>query len=196
MKPTRMIVGAAFVVAALGWSPASAESFTPAPGPGSLILDSATQNGYPATWRIDDLGSINAIRTSLRVHRLDYDPNKTPTFTVTLAGRDYKVVLNILSKNFKPPLTARLEHWVNGTFWEQHVFSSSLKLDEKMDVAIDWTVDGNVTVQAGSETKTYYLGAPVASLELSASVGEIEFIPFTIGHVRKPAQPIGPYILR
>lgn len=193
MHRTLVIVCAAFAAAALGWNPASAEPFTPAPGPGTLILDSSRQNGNAATWKIDDLGSINAVRTSVRVHRLDYDPFKTPSFAVTLSGDDYKVVFNIFSKNFKPPLSLQLEHWVDGKFWQQRPFSTALKLDENLDVAIDWAADGNVTVQAGGETQTFYLGAPATSLEFSASVGEIQFAPFKVGRVRTPIKPLGPY---
>ena len=178
-----------------GWNPASADSFRPAPGPSTLILDSNTQSGNAATWKIGDLGSVNAVRASVRVHRLDYDPFKTPSFTITLSGDAYKVVFNILSTNFRPPLAMRLEHWVDGKFWQQQSFSAALKLDETLDVAIDWTADGNVTVQAGTETKTMYLGAPVSSVEFSASVGEIDFAPFKVGHVNTPVEPLGPYHL-
>lgn len=177
------------------WNPAWAESFTPALVPGTLILDSSGQNGNINTWKIDDVGSINAVRTSVRVHRLDYDPFKTPSFTVTLSGGDYKVVFNILSKDFKPPLSMRLEHWVDGAFYDQRTFSAILNRDESLDVAIDWTEDGKVTVQAGGETKTIYLGAPVTFVEFSASVGEIDFAPFKVGHVSAPARPLGPYSL-
>jgi hypothetical protein len=195
MHRTSMIVFAAFAAAALGWNPASAETFAPAPGPATLTLDSSGQNGNVHTWKIDDLGAINAVRATVRVHRLDYDPFKAPSFAVTLSGDDYKVVFDILSKNFRPPLSLQLEHWVDGKFWQQQSFSAALKLDENLDVAIDWTADGNVTVRAGTETKTMYLGAPVSSVEFSASVGEVDFAPFKVGRVRGPAEPLGPYRL-
>ena len=178
-----------------GWNPASADSFRPAPGPSTLILDSNTQSGNAATWKIGDLGSVNAVRASVRVHRLDYDPFKTPSFTITLSGDAYKVVFNILSTNFRPPLAMRLEHWVDGKFWQQQSFSAALKLDENLDVAIDWTANGNVTVQAGNETRTIYLGAPVTSVEFSASVGEVDFAPFKVGRVTGPLQSPGQYSL-
>jgi hypothetical protein len=194
MKHVTAIVCAALATA-FGWNPVSAESFILAPGPGTLILDSNGQNDNASTWRIDDLGSINAIRTTIRVHRLDYDPFKTPTFTVTLSGGDYKVVFNILTTNFRPPLSVRLEHWVEGTFWQQRPFAAPLKLDESRDLAIDWTTDGNVTVKCGGETQTLYLGASVSSVAFAASVGEIEFAPFQVGRVSAPARPLGPYSL-
>ena len=178
-----------------GWTPAAAQTFTPAPGPGTLILDSAKQNGNAATWKIDSLGSVNAIRTNLWVHRLDYDPFKTPSFTIAFSGDDYKVVFNVFSKNFKPPLSVQLEYWVDGKFIKVLPFSATLNRDQNLDVAIDWTADGNVTVQAGGETKTIYLGAPVSSVEFSASVGEIDFAPFKVGHLRGPIEPLGPYHL-
>ena len=94
-----------------------------------------------------------------------------------------------------PPLTVRLEYWVGDTFWQQRLFAAPLKLDESRDLAIDWTTDGNVTVKCGDETQTLYLGAPVSSVAFAASVGEIEFAPFQIGHVNAPARPPGPYSL-
>jgi hypothetical protein len=80
-KWTTVIV---FVATMLGWNTASAETFTPVPVLGNTVLDFDTQSGNYSGWVINDIGSINAVRTTLKVHRLGSDPKWAPQFIITL----------------------------------------------------------------------------------------------------------------
>jgi len=182
MNRKSTIVCAAFAVAAYGLNPAYAETFTPIPALGNSVLDFDTQSGNYSGWQIADVGSINAIRTTLQVHRLGNDPRWIPTFSIILANSDRNVVFQLVSPKDDPPLFMFLKRHEGGKSADEQQFSTTVGVDEKLDVSIDWTPDGTVTVRAGEETRTINLGAPVTSLQLSGSTGEIEFNPLRIGH--------------
>ena len=101
-KWTTVIV---FVATMLGWNTASAETFTPVPVLGNTVLDFDTQSGNYSGWVINDIGSINAVRTTLKVHRLGSDPKWAPQFIIT-SGTARAVLLHY----FRHPGQSGLEN--------------------------------------------------------------------------------------
>ena len=161
-------------------SGAAAETFTPLPVLGSTQLDLDTQDGHYCGWFVDDLGPVNALRTTLQVHRRGSDPKWVPSFSITLKNGDKRVSLNIWAPLPALPMVVRVEQPGDKPD-EVGQLLGKLDMDTPVDVAIDWTADGQVTIRAGGQTATASLGAPVKSLEITGSTGEIEFNPLQIG---------------
>jgi len=168
---------------ALSAPPALSETFTPAAPLGSTVLDLDTESGNFSDWRIDRLEGINAVRTTLQVHRLGSDPRWAPGFTISLTRGKRAVYFQILGPDRKPPLMMFLAASEDGKKVDEQNFQATVGLDEKIAIAVDWTADGTVTAQVGAEKKTMSLGGPAERLEFAGSTGEAEFNPLQIGHV-------------
>jgi hypothetical protein len=160
-----------------------ADDLTAVPSLGNTVLDFDTGNGKFSAWQIHDLGAINSLHTTLQVHRLGDDPKWAPTFTITVANAGEKVIFQILSATRQPPLIMHLASYSGDKVAEDQNFTTTIGLDEKLDVSIDWTAAGIVTVRlGGGETRTLALKTPPTSLEITGSTGEVEFNPLRIGH--------------
>lgn len=175
-----------------GSAPATADPFTPAPGPTELTLSSDSASGKTAAWRFDADG-VNAIRTGITVTKLGYDPYKLPSITITISGHGHKTVLKLASANFRPPLTVRAERWVGDTFLSQAPFAKPLALKQRLDVAIDWSRNGKVTIVAGGESHTLILGGEVEEIVFAVETGEVRFDPLAIGSTWRPDTPVDHY---
>jgi hypothetical protein len=161
--------------------PAHAGTFVPVPQLADMALDQDTANGKYSVWRIARPEALNAIRTTIQVHRLGQDDRWAPGFGIFLKSGNKVVAFQIFSDTRQPPLTMHLFAGTDGTSTEDQSFAAMLGLDQKLDVAVDWTADGVVTVEAGGEKHTIALGAPVTSVEFIGSTGEAEFSPLQIG---------------
>lgn len=160
----------------------AAGAFAPAAPLGSTVLDLDVKSGNYSTWRIDDASGINAIRTTLQIHRLGADdPRWAPAFTITLKNGDALVTFQIQSEHRQPPLSLHFEANRGDEEIDDQTFTFTLGLDEKLDVAIDWTADGTVSIKAGPEKRTIALGVPIKAVSFGASTGEVEFNPLQIG---------------
>jgi hypothetical protein len=166
----------------LGGNAVSAETFTPVPVLGNTVLDFDTQSGNYSGWVIKDLDAINAVRATLQVHRVGSDPKWAPNFSITLLNGDKRVAFNIVRAASDLPLIVRVKQ-PGDKADDLGQFLGKLDLNTPLDVAIDWTADGKVTVKAGGKTVSVPLGAPVKGLEITGSTGEIEFNPLQIGQV-------------
>jgi hypothetical protein len=178
----RWILAAVLGTAALFGAHAGAGTFTAASPPGSTVLDLDTQDGNYSIWRLEAADGIDAIHTTVQVHRLGNDPRWTPTFTITLRNGDAGVLLHMSSRTRQPPLTLESEVTKAGKETSGETYIVTLPLDQKMDIKIEWTPDGTVAFWAGGEKHTVALGAPVKTVEFSGSTGEVEYNPLEIGH--------------
>jgi hypothetical protein len=168
-------------LAVVAAAPAYADAFVPVPQLADMVLDQDTANGKYSVWRIAHPETLNAIRTAVQVHRLGQDDRWAPGFGIFLKSGDKEVAFQIFSDTRQPPLAMHLFANKDGTTTEDQKFAATLGLDQKLDLAIDWTADGVVTVEAGGEKHTIALGAPVTSVDFSSSTGEVEFNPLQIG---------------
>lgn len=170
-------LAAAFLLAASG---ASAATFTPLPVLGSTHLDLDVEDGHFCGWMIDDLGNADALRATVQIHRRGSDPKWAPSFNITVKNGDKRVVLNILAAAPDLPLVVRVKGPADKPD-DLGQLLGKLDLDTPLDIAVDWTADGTVTIAAGGQSATVALGAPVKGLEITGSTGEIEFAPLQIG---------------
>jgi hypothetical protein len=162
---------------------AEADDLKTVPSLGNTVLDLDTGNGNYSQWKIDDLGTVNSLRTTLQVHRLGDDPRWAPSVTIVVGNKDENVSFQVLSATRQPPLTMHMGHYVAGKLAEDRSFTKTVDLNEKLDVAVDWTAAGVVTVTLGDgETQTFSLKAAPTSLSIDGSTGEAEFNPLRIGH--------------
>lgn len=178
------ILSAAFWAAGMS---AQAETFRPVSMPsGGLVL--TAEAGAPQSWKLPITSRSTALHTVVTVDRLGYDPYRTPNFAVRLIAKERKAILNIQSAGFRPPLTARLELWINDTFLMQIVFHKAFSLHEKIDITMTWNDAGQVTAAVGDETQSVNLGQAVAGAELTAAVGQATYFPLeTKDKIIKPA---------
>jgi hypothetical protein len=170
----KVFAAAAF---ALFWgSPAVGAEFTPVSPLGSTAMDFDTREGAYSYWRVNTVDGINAIRTTFQVHRLGKDATWVPSFTISLVGGANRISFQITS------LTRRLSLTMNARAPKAvHNFSTTIGLDQKVDLAFDWTPEGEVSIKAGTETYSVAMGGPVTSVEFYGSTGEIEFDPLQLG---------------
>lgn len=159
---------------------ASAGAFTPLPVLGTTRLDLDVEDGHYCGWMIDDVGQANALRATVQIHRLGSDPKWAPSFNIVLKNSDKRVTFNILAPAPGLPLVVRVKGPADKAEDMGQVVGK-LDLDTPLDVAIDWTADGNISVTIGGQTVTAALGGPVKGLEITGSTGEIEFNPLQIG---------------
>jgi len=176
MRQILAVVACAVLVSTPAW----AETFTLSP-PGAMSVDLDTRNGAYSFWRIEDAGSINTIRATLQIHRLGEDPRWAPAFTVSCIGGADRIAFRIKSLDRKPPLTMHLEYMKDGKVVEEQDYLATIGLDEKIELTVTWTVDSAVSVRVGDEKRTITLGAPIRSVEIDGSTGEIELNPLAIG---------------
>ena len=163
---------------------ASADDLTTVPSLGNTVLDLDTGNGNYSQWKISDLGAINSLRTTLQVHRLGDDPRWAPGVTITVGNKDEYVIFQLVSATRQPPLTMHMAYYAGDKIAGDQSFATTVGLNEKLDVSVDWTRAGSVTVRlGGGETQTLSLKSPPTSLSISDSTGEAEFNPLRIGHV-------------
>ena len=162
---------------------ASAETFVPLPVLGSTVLDFDTDAGKYSGWEVADLGSVNAVRLTVQVHRLGQDPRWAPTFNVRVSNGDHWAALRLESLDRQAPVAVVLASGEKDKPAVEAPLSAPLALDTPLEVAIDWTADGKVTIRAGAQAKTVDLGGAPKSLSFTGSTGEIEFNPLKIGRV-------------
>jgi len=159
---------------------ACADGFKPLPILGSTRLDLDVQDGHFCGWIINDLGAVNAVRATLQVHRRGSDAKWAPTFSIALVNGKNRVTFNLLAAAPDLPMVARVSQPADKAD-DLGQLLGKLDMDTPLDVAIDWTPDGSVTVKAGGKSAAVSLGAPVKGLEITGSTGEFELNPLQIG---------------
>jgi hypothetical protein len=161
-----------------------APAFMPAPSMGNLYLDLDIVDGRYSEWRINDLGTINALRARLQVHRFGEQSKWAPTFTIEVdRSNNENVQFQLTAPRRGSPLVIRAVHRAGSKFMQFALFHATLNLDQKLDIAIDWTPTGDITLRiAPNEFATMALHGAPTKLSIGASTGEIEFDPLALGH--------------
>jgi hypothetical protein len=182
-KTSRVLIIACF--AGVFCCGAGAGEFVAAPNLGDLVLDLDTADGKYSAWEVHDLRAIDAVRTTLQVHRLGDDPRWAPTFTINISTAVDSAIFQILSATRQPPLSMHATHRVDKSDVDEKIFTTTLGLDQKLEVSVDWTAGGEVTIRLGSgESYTVQLKGPPTSLQFTDSTGEFELNPLRLGRVQ------------
>jgi hypothetical protein len=183
MRRGTLALVVALMVAA-GAAPArAADEFTPAAHLDNMVLDFDSDAGKLSVWQINDTAALNAVRATLQIHRIGQDPRWAPGANIELKNGDDYILFQVLSPQRAVPFVARMVRSHGGKQAEEQTFALTVGLDEKLDIAVDWTSAGAVTVTARGETHSMSLGLPVAVLQFSGTTGEVEFNPLAIGRV-------------
>jgi hypothetical protein len=149
---------------------------------GSTVLDLDTADGHVSEWQTSDLSGLNALRTTLHIERLGGSPDWLPSFTIALVNDDGHVSFQIVNPAHSQRLVAHFIRYAGKAIVDDQIFSSSTALHAALDVAIDWTVAGSVTVRLGSgEARTESLDSAPTNLQILCSTGEVRFDPLKIG---------------
>jgi hypothetical protein len=163
---------------------AHADSFTAAPL-GTINLDFDTEAGRYSQWRLDKLDGIDAVRATMLVRRLGIDQRWAPVFTIQLKSGKDEVTLQFGARSRRPPVTIETITTKAGKDGDAENFERTVDLDERLDIAIDWSADGTVILLVGGEKHTVALGEPITALEITGSTGEVQFDPLRIGLTRR-----------
>ena len=169
----------------LAFTPAQAAgTFTPSVLSAHSVLDLDTADGSSSMWSSGGIGGFDALRTTLQIHRFGKDPKWLTTTLISLKHGSDWVGFRVARHVPDGPLLMTIERYVGGTDTVVQTFAATLALDQKLDVALDWTADGTLTVRAGDETaQAVSLGTPFDTLQVSNSTCEAEFNPLQIGNL-------------
>jgi hypothetical protein len=175
----------AFAVLA-GVYPAAAQTFTPAPGLGSMRLDLDTQEGNSSQWELKDLCGVNAVRATLTSPRLGSDRRWAPVINFHVRRGTETANLQFAAMDRAPPFLVRVLHSNGDTRSQAATLPVTFRGDAPVEVAVDWTQDGQVTMRVGDvEGRLQLSGAPT-SFAITNSTGEAMFDPLRIGYVGEP----------
>lgn len=164
---------------------ARAGGFTAAPH-STYLLDLDTPDQHMSAWRLDELTSINALRTTATVHRLGSgDGDIKPGFLLNFVNGTERVAIYILGNPRDQKLAVTLLHTRgNKDVGDGGVFLGGLLLgvEQPFDLAVDWTPDGKMTATlSGKETLSAQMAKPPTQLEVNGTGGEIEFKALVLG---------------
>jgi len=187
MKLSHQVFGAFCVLAILAVSSVNSgvraeDGFVATNDIGSSVIDFDTLEGKYSSWSISDVGTLNAIRTTMRVHRIGYDRKWSPVLAIGFKNGEDVVWFRLHSLDHNTPLGISLQRHRANKKEEEKNLAKKLDLHEDLPVAINWDRDGTVTVQVKDESPVALsLGKPILSVELLGSTCEGEFAPFRIG---------------
>lgn len=170
-------------------------AFTPAAN-SSFLVDLDTPDDHMALWQADDLTGMTALRAQMTVRGVIDKGKRNPTFVVQLENDKGSVSFMAFTKPGKSMLVAlgivkqgdsSVDQGTNG------IFTSIFEVGETVDLAIDWTADGKVSIVLkdktsakiggqGFERHVYELagGAPTR-MKIMAMSGEVEFKDLRLG---------------
>ena len=168
-------------------SPLPAQSFVPAISQ-RFYLDLDAPEGVYSQWRHDDLGSLSAMRATIRILRVR-PPNKWgPTFSLWLqkteAGQKAnRVELQLFANHGKPPLVIHIITFEGGKSVATENSEKTIGLNENLTVEFSWAIPHTAIIKIGdSETHKISIPWSIDSVGVNASTGEIEVDPLVFGN--------------
>ncbi|MES1200179.1 MAG: hypothetical protein ABUS57_01870 [Pseudomonadota bacterium] len=177
----RIIMASLLAWAALA-AGASAQDFVAQPGLSNLSVDLDTQTGNYSEWADRDLCGINALRAQITIPRLGQDQRWIPAASFFVRRGDNFVGIQFASPARLRPFSAELVQHTGGTT-VQTPLNQSFVLDQPVDVALDWTAAGMVTVTVAGQSRQIDLGGAPDSVSISNSTSEAAIQPLRLGHV-------------
>jgi hypothetical protein len=168
--------------------PPTAQMFVPASGQ-TFSLDLDTAAGAYSNWGHHDLGSLSALRATIRIPRIRKDAKWAPAFTVWVQRSEPRqapdrVGVQFFAPNKKPPLAIRMVQFQAGKLTTTETSRRTININESITVEIVWATPNMVTIKIGdSETHTLSVPWSIASVEFVASTGEMKVDPLVLGTV-------------
>jgi len=152
--------------------------FKPLPGLSNLTIDLDSEDGRFSTFIVHDVCAISALKTQLQMPRIGRHSQYGPAATISLRNGDKHVALQVGgSRNL--PLSVKLQ---TSTSDVVQVYARRMNANEKLDIFIAWTAEGDVQATVGGQTLTINLPGGVRQLHFSGSTGEAMFAPTAIGN--------------
>ncbi len=155
----------------------------------TYYLDLDTKEGAFSEWRQDDLGATTALRATVSIPRIGSDPKCLPGFLILLRGggqsHDSDIGVQIVAPQGSSTMTVKVVQGTpDGTFGEKSQVTNTLGLNEKIDIAMDWSTPGIVTIKVGANSYTLKTSSPIERMQITASTGEMKVDPLTMGTVK------------
>jgi hypothetical protein len=165
-----------------------AQSFAPATGQ-TFYLDLDTAESAYSQWRHDDLGSLSAMRATIRVLRVRKAAKWDPAFSLWLQKTEAgqmrnRVELQLVAPHGKPPLLIRVVQFEGGKSVATESSNKTIGLNENLTVEIAWGTPHTATIKIG-DSETHKVSIPwlIDSVGVSVSTGEMEVNPLVLGGV-------------
>jgi hypothetical protein len=157
----------------------SVQSFVAAPGQ-TFSLDLDTAAGAYSNWRHHDLGTLSALRATIRIPVIRKDPKWAPAFSLWVQKSESGQVLDRIGVQFfapnqKPPLAIRVVQFQAGKLTLTENSGKTISINESVTVEIVWATPNMVTIKIG-DSETHNLSVPwsIDSAEVTASTGEMK----------------------
>jgi hypothetical protein len=159
-----------------------ADDFASYPAIGPSLLDFDTEDGHLSVWKVDDIGPMTGLRTSIKLNRIGSDPRWAPSITLAVIAGDERAQFQFVKKDPRAvAMTIATQLLQDGKVRDFSNFDTTLVLNQKVDMAIDWTDDGGVTFQLNGQRHRVKLAKKVTGLVISNSTCEVEFDDFLLG---------------
>lgn len=181
-----VLVSASLAQDARQQQPSSAQSFVPAPGQ-TFSLDLDTAAGTYSNWWHHDLGSLSALRATIRIPVIREDAKWTPAFSLWVHKSESgqvpdRVGIQFVELNQKLPLAIRVVQFQAEKAILTELFLKAININENVNVEIVWAAPNIVTIKIGdSETHTLSVPWSIGSVEVAASTGEMKVDPLVLG---------------
>jgi hypothetical protein len=174
-----------FVLIISGNAAVRGQEFIKAAGQ-TYYLDLDTKEGAFSEWRNDDIGAFTALRATVRIPTIRKDPKWSPNFVILIRGGDQSVFgivgVRFVAPERTSPLTIEVvQRLADGRLVTQYRVDKTLKLDEKIDIDMDWSTPGTVTIKVGANSYTLNILSQIEHVQVSASTGEMTVDPLVLG---------------
>src|ERR1700678_500973 len=148
MKPGligRVLSTIALVCALAG--AADATDFIPAPNLGNVTLDLDTQDGNYSGLKLKDIAGVNAIRATIKIHRLGQFPNWGPAFFIAIYSDSDKIEFRLVGGAHQPLIGMQVLHLTREDLEiERRPINAAVRTDQGFRIAIDWTANGLLAI--------------------------------------------------
>ena len=178
------------------FAPASADNFVANPQT-TYLIDLDTPDQHMSEWRLTDVGSINALRATVKVNGLIAPSGEIkPGFMFTFINGDENATFYVFGNWKDQTLLLSLQHSRGGKdVADGGILMSSLlpnfKVGKPFELAIDWTAEGKLTATVSGYTKldgtpgqegmTIKMAAPPKQIAVDSTTGEIELNTLKLG---------------
>jgi hypothetical protein len=174
-----------FVLIFCGNSPVHGKEFIKAVGQ-TYYLDLDTKESEFSVWRLDDLGALTALHASIKIPAIRKDPKWAPDFFILLCSGDQSayrdVGVRLITWQGASPLTIEVvQNLADGSLVTQYRVGKTLELNEKIDIEMDWSTPGTVTIKIGASSYSLKIPSQIEHVQISSSTGELIIDPLVIG---------------
>lgn len=187
MRNARTVVQlpALFILFLCGTAAVNGQDFIKATGQ-TYYLDLDTKEGAASEWRLDDLGTVTALRATVSIPTIRQDPTWSPNFVILLRGGDQSkqnsAGVRISTSDRNSPLIIQVvQSLAGGRLADVYSAGKTLEMNEKIDIEMDWSSPGTVTIKIGASLYTLKIPSKIERVQISSSTGEMLVDPLVMG---------------